>query len=111
MQVLELPPLPRNVRVEYHPNGCYDWGTIGWLLDSDKVDVRPYKYFIFMNSSVRGPFLPVFNKVRQHCTGCMHACRCPYDCAAVPCGHLLISLTTLTSVIDSQQNEPPWNGC
>ena len=61
---IDLPLLPRNVRVEYHPNGCYDWGTIGWLLDSGKVDTRPYKYFIFMNSSVRGPFLPVFNKVR-----------------------------------------------
>ena len=63
---VDLPPLPRNVRVEYHPNGCYDWGTIGWLLDSGKVDTRPYKYFIFMNSSVRGPFLPVFNKVSSH---------------------------------------------
>ena len=63
-QPLELPPLPRNVRVEYHPNGCYDWGTIGWLLDSGKVDVRPYKFFIFMNSSVRGPYLPAFTKVR-----------------------------------------------
>ena len=60
---IDLPLLPRNVRIEYHPNGCYDWGTIGWLLDSGKVDTRPYNYFIFMNSSVRGPFLPVFNKV------------------------------------------------
>ena len=74
---MDLPPLPQNVRVEYHPNGCYDWGTIGWLLDSGKVDTRPYKYFIFMNSSVRGPFLPVFNKVSfifalQPCTPYMH---------------------------------------
>ena len=73
-QPLELPPLPRNVRVEYHPNGCYDWGTIGWLLDSGKVDVRPYKYFIFMNSSVRGPYLPVFTKVKPRVLQCLYAC-------------------------------------
>jgi hypothetical protein len=61
-----LPDAPPNVRFEYHPNSCYDWGTFGWLLDTNRVDPTAYKYFIFMNSSVRGPFLPphVKGKVR-----------------------------------------------
>lgn len=57
-----LPAVPSNVRYEFHPNGCYDWGTIGWALSNGKVDWRKYKYFIFMNSSVRGPFIPVHMK-------------------------------------------------
>lgn len=61
MQPLEkLPEAPRNVRFEYHPNECYDWGTMGWVLDNRMVDVNLYTYFILMNSSVRGPFLPPY---------------------------------------------------
>ncbi|KAK9808733.1 hypothetical protein WJX72_002733 [[Myrmecia] bisecta] len=61
-----LPEVPPNVRFEFHPNSCYDWGTIGWLFDNHKVDTSQYKYFIFINSSVRGPFLPPYlaGKVR-----------------------------------------------
>lgn len=60
-----LPVLPRNAHYEFHPNGCYDWGTIGFVLvGSKKVDWRRYTYFIFLNSSVRGPFLPVHVQVR-----------------------------------------------
>jgi hypothetical protein len=112
--------LPPNARVETHPNGCYDWGTIGdlafhlsigcqrlsiksvmppvdmlqasciimpstlvcpaqtcqmpkqpplhhiaagWLLEAGKADTSKYKYFIFMNSSVRGPFIPPYARV------------------------------------------------
>jgi hypothetical protein len=54
--------LPPNARVERHQNGCYDWGTIGWLFDTKKVDTSKYKYFIFMNSSVRGPFIPTYGQ-------------------------------------------------
>ena len=76
------------MRVEYHPNGCYDWGTIGWLLDSGKVDTRPYKYFIFMNSSVRGPFLPVFNKVRLLHITLVGCCLCM--CYVIACAYRVI---------------------
>lgn len=55
---MKLPEVPSNVMYEFHPNGCYDWGTIGWVLENGRVNWRKFKYFIFMNSSVRGPFLP-----------------------------------------------------
>ena len=42
-----------------HPNVCFDWGTYGWVLESGHVDVAAYTHFIFVNSSVRGPFIPV----------------------------------------------------
>ncbi len=54
----ELPELPANARYIFHENRCYDWGTIGWALETGKVDASLYRYIIFMNSSVRGPFLP-----------------------------------------------------
>ena len=55
-----LPKVPPNVHFEYHPNECYDWGTMGWILSRKIVDVNRYNHFIFMNSSVRGPFLPAY---------------------------------------------------
>lgn len=39
---------------------CFDWGTVGWLLRTKRVDPQRYKYFVFLNSSVRGPFLPAY---------------------------------------------------
>lgn len=57
----ELPALPANARYVYHANECYDWGTIGWALASGLVDTEPYTYYIFMNSSVRGPFLAPYS--------------------------------------------------
>lgn len=57
-ETLELPILPKNAHYLRHPNKCYDWGTIGWAIESGQVDLEKYTYFIFMNSSVRGPFIP-----------------------------------------------------
>ena len=62
--VPSLPDLPPNAHVLLHENKCYDWGTIGWALQRDTVDTSLYHYFIFMNSSVRGPFLPAYVPVR-----------------------------------------------
>ncbi len=62
-QPIELPEAPPNVRFEFHPNGCYDWGTIGWLLLNRPVNLWKYKYYIFLNSSVRGPYIPAYAKV------------------------------------------------
>ena len=39
---------------------CFDWGTVGWLLRTKQVDTQRYKSFVFLNSSVRGPFLPAY---------------------------------------------------
>lgn len=43
---------------------CFDWGTIGWVLGTKRVDTSRYKWFVFLNSSTRGPFLPAYWPVR-----------------------------------------------
>ncbi len=53
-----LDALPANVRVVRRENVCYDGGTAGEVLAG--MDVQPYRFFIVMNSSVRGPFLPAY---------------------------------------------------
>ncbi len=41
------------------PHACR--GAFGWLLQrSGEVNYKDYKYFIFINSSVRGPYLPAY---------------------------------------------------
>ena len=32
------PTLPPNAHFVEHPNECYDWGTIGWLLSTSQLD-------------------------------------------------------------------------
>ena len=59
----ELPPLPPNALYVQHENECLDWGTASWALalphnHSAHVDPTAYRYFIILNSSVRGPLLP-----------------------------------------------------
>ena len=53
----KLPKLPSNAHYIQHENKCFDIGTIGWFLSSGMIDKSKYKYFIFLNSSVRGPFV------------------------------------------------------
>eukprot|EP00892_Ulva_mutabilis_P003130 jgi/Ulvmu1/12818/UM097_0047.1 len=68
---VELPELPDNARYLHHPNQCYDWGTFGWVLKTEDIDTALYKHFIFLNSSVRGPFLPPYLKDKVHFTEAM----------------------------------------
>ena len=72
----ELPQLPSNARYVYHENRCYDWGTIGWAIQEGKVDTSQYRYLVFMNSSVRGPFLPGYFPVSLMArpVSCGHLC-------------------------------------
>ena len=56
----KLPPLPSNGHYIQHENKCFDLGTVGWLLSTGRVDKNKYKYFIFLNSSVRGPFIVAY---------------------------------------------------
>ena len=55
---INLAGLPLNVQVVRRANVCYDGGTAGEILAS--MDIRPYQYFLILNSSVRGPFLPAY---------------------------------------------------
>eukprot|EP00892_Ulva_mutabilis_P002781 jgi/Ulvmu1/12503/UM009_0158.1 len=68
---VELPELPPNARYLEHANECFDWGTFGWALESELVDFIAYKYFVFLNSSVRGPFVPAYMKGKMHFTELM----------------------------------------
>ena len=54
---LSLPSLPSNARYVQHRNMCFDWGTFGWALFNLNLDIYKYTYFVFMNTSVRGPYL------------------------------------------------------
>lgn len=57
---LVLPKLKvNNARYIYHKNECFDFGTFGYVIHGMER-IKKYKYYIFMNSSVRGPFLPAY---------------------------------------------------
>lgn len=65
VQKAKLPQLPPHAAYVRHPNECYDWGSYGWvLLQTGLVNMAKYRYFFFVNSSVRGPFLPAYARVR-----------------------------------------------
>ena len=55
-----LPRLPPNAHYLQHENECFDFGTFGWFLASKIVDTSLYKYFIFMNASIRGPYFTAY---------------------------------------------------
>jgi hypothetical protein len=55
---IDLTGLPLHVQVVRRGNACYDGGAAGEILAN--MDIRAYHYFIIMNSSVRGPFLPAY---------------------------------------------------
>ena len=40
-----------------HDNTCYDWGTFGWALRQPEANERAYRFWVLVNSSVRGPFV------------------------------------------------------
>lgn len=63
VQNVTLPTLPDNCQYLHHPNECYDWGTFGWVIQERDIKVEAYQYFVFLNSSVRGPFLPAYLQV------------------------------------------------
>lgn len=63
-QKAKLPDLPSHAAYVRHQNECYDWGSYGWLLlQTGFVNIAKYRYFFFVNSSVRGPFLPAYARV------------------------------------------------
>ena len=53
----ELPPLPPNAQYIQHEDKCFDLGAVGWLLSTGRINKSNYKYFVLVNSSVRGPFI------------------------------------------------------
>ena len=57
-----------NVEILEHKNECYDIGTIGWVYSLLGSRISKYSYFIWLNSSVRGPFLPSYLERTYHWT-------------------------------------------
>lgn len=55
--ISKLPKLPSNGYYLQHKNRCFDLGTIGWFFAGGMVETNRYRYFIFLNASVRGPFM------------------------------------------------------
>ena len=64
LQALALPELPLNAKYVRHTGKCSDWGTYGWVLETQGITSAAYKHFIFLNSSVRGPYMPAYLKAR-----------------------------------------------
>jgi hypothetical protein len=58
-------PQAVNIQVVRKPNRCFDLGSWGAYLNERNFDVlaATYKYFVFINASVRGPFLPAWAPV------------------------------------------------
>lgn len=91
---LEEVVLPGNARLLYHDNECYDWGTLGWIMSAGMVDVEDYKYFIMINSSVRGPYAPPYLPVGSFCT---HVIPEPLDRTGACKQRKMLRLTLLPS--------------
>ena len=64
-----LENLPRNVKLVYHENKCFDMGTFGELWDAGLISRSDF--YIILNSSIRGPFLPVY--MPESFNGQMHS--------------------------------------
>jgi hypothetical protein len=54
-------PSRKNIKVIYRDNIGYDFSAYGDALKTINLDL--YKYFFFINTSVRGPFLPNYVKM------------------------------------------------
>jgi lipopolysaccharide biosynthesis protein len=55
-----VPELP-HVRVVMRDNTCYDSGAYAHVLNTlAPKELAAFDFFIFINSSVRGPFLPLY---------------------------------------------------
>ena len=83
-----LPRLPPSARYVFHSAGaaCDDWGLVGWALGGggggnsssgdgggggssrSGVDAARYDYFVFVSSSMRGPFMPPYLRPHLHWT-------------------------------------------
>lgn len=52
--------IPDNVLIFQRKNIGHDFGA--WTFGLSQINIESYKYFVFINSSVRGPILPVYIK-------------------------------------------------
>ena len=83
MQRLALPRLPQNGRYVRPRHHCHGLGAFSWVLHREAVHVAKYSYFIFLDSTVRGPFLPSYVKV---CTRMASLQKTPDTHSLTTCG-------------------------
>ncbi len=59
----DIPTHLPNIDIRLRENTCYDLGSYGEVLgQDDRLLAKKYKKFILLNSSIRGPFLPVWSR-------------------------------------------------
>lgn len=55
----ETIPRANNIRIVRKENTCYDLGSYGIVLNENEREVvHRYRWFVMMNASIRGPFMP-----------------------------------------------------
>ncbi|KAF3928272.1 hypothetical protein AA313_de0208448 [Arthrobotrys entomopaga] len=56
-------PIASNIKIVHRKNECYDLGAYGEVLTANDDElIRNYKKFIFLNASIRGPFMPTWSR-------------------------------------------------
>ena len=65
-EVMELFPtdLPSNVQILPVGLRCYNLGTVGWVLANAGLDLSRFAHFVWLDSSVRGPFVAAYARDR-----------------------------------------------
>lgn len=58
-ELLNLPPFPSNVQVVKSVGPCNELGLVGWLFKR-QPHLLNHEYFVFVDSSARGPYLPAY---------------------------------------------------
>ena len=59
-------PEKDNIKVIKKENEGYDFGNFNYILFETTIMNNDYNYFIFMNSSQRGPFIPNYIKIKWY---------------------------------------------
>ena len=54
-------PIKDNIRKFQRDNTCMDMGSYGEIIQANNLLSKRYKKFIFLNASIRGPFLPTWS--------------------------------------------------
>lgn len=68
LRSVNLPQVPEITYI-YYGGSCFEWGIVGWLFkESDNLEWQSYKYYIFLSSAVRGPFMPTYVQGVVHWT-------------------------------------------
>lgn len=82
---LHTPPFPAHVLQLVKEGECYSWGAFGWLLNSGKVAVKKYRFFVLVDASVRGPFIAPYVPVSPPPSLSIHPLSSSYSCQPLLC--------------------------